>query len=96
MVVAAYNRFAETELTITPLSITLTLNTPMSLGKTYIPYNSINATNSWLNPISMNLSVSDQMMIVQLTPTPEPGGLIGAGIIVCGLRRRVRISRRRL
>ncbi len=88
--VAAYNRFSETELTITPLSITLTLNTPMALGRTYVPYNSTSATNTWVNPGSMNLSVSDQMLIVELTPVPEPGGLVGVLMISCALSSRIR------
>ena len=93
---ACYNRFAETEIVNAPLSITLTLNTQIALGKTYLPNNSVSATNSWVNPTSMNLSVPDQMLIVELTPAPEPGGLLGAGMIVCGLSRRARRIRRRL
>lgn len=88
--VPCYNRFAESELTNAPLSITLTLNTQIALGRTYLPNGSINPTNSWLNPASMNLSVPDQMLVVELVPAPEPSWMVGTGAVFLVIRRRVR------
>jgi hypothetical protein len=46
--------------------VTLTLNQPMSSAKTYLPLNSTEATNSYSNPKSINLSVPDHPLVVEL------------------------------
>jgi len=46
--------------------VTLTLNQPISNAKTYLPLNSTEATNSFTNPKSINLSVPDHPLVVEL------------------------------
>jgi hypothetical protein len=60
--------------------------------RTYLPDNSTAPTATLLNTSSVNLSVPDQMMLVQLTPVPEPGGLalLGMTCLVGASRRRRR------
>ena len=69
---AGYNRFAEAEIINAPLNVTLTLNTDVALARTYLPNDSAVATASYLNPDSLNLSVPDRMLVVELTTVPEP------------------------
>jgi hypothetical protein len=68
-----YNRFMETEIVNPPLSVTLTLNTDVALARTFLPNDSATAIASYLNPDSINLSVPDRMLVVELTTVPEPG-----------------------
>jgi len=47
-------------------SVTLTLNQPFNSAKTFLPLNSTEVTNSYSNPKSINLSVPDHPLVVEL------------------------------
>jgi len=47
-------------------SVTLTLNQPFNSAKTFLPLNSTEATNSFTNPKSINLSVPDHPLVIEL------------------------------
>jgi hypothetical protein len=90
-----YNRFSGgSDINVAPLAVTLTLNDDISLAKTYLTNQSLTATATYLDPSSINLSVPDQMLVVELTPIPEPAGLVPLAVGAL-LARRTRHGARR-
>ena len=87
-----YNRFAESEIINAPLAVTLTLNQPIDVARTYLPNQSVAPTATYAGPTVINLSVPDQMLIVELS-IPEPGaaGALVGGLAATGLLRRRRV-----
>jgi elongation factor P len=75
---------------------TLTLNDDISLAKTYLTNQSLTATATYLNPSSINLSVLDEMLVVELTPVPEPAGLTMFAAAAYWLVRRRTLRPRRV
>ena len=90
-----YNRFSEAEITVAPLPITLSLTTDIALASLYTPNDSASATANYLNPDALNLNVLDKVLVVELTPTPEPG-MLGLFTIVAWSLKRPRRSKKAL
>jgi hypothetical protein len=89
--VPVFNRFANTEIVNTPLSVTLTLNTQIARARTFSPNDSMNPMATYLSPATINLSVPDKMLIVELSPVPEPATvwlLLFAALQLAVTRRR--------
>jgi hypothetical protein len=88
--VAAYQRFSETELPISPLSINLDLLTDIAFAGVFQPNDSANPLATYVNPDSIPLSVTDRLMVIELTQVPEPGaiGMIGVALTTLIRRRR--------
>jgi hypothetical protein len=78
----------------TDVPVTLSLTGAFDV-RIYLPDNSTSPTATTLNTSSVNLSVPDQMMLVQLTAVPEPAGvtLLALTCLVATSRRR-RTARR--
>jgi hypothetical protein len=89
----AYNRFAESEIINPALAVTLTLNQPIDAARTYLPNLSLTPTATYAVPATIDLSVPDQMLIVELS-VPEPGatGAALGGWAAISLLRRRRIA----
>jgi hypothetical protein len=70
--VPVFNRTANNnqgvEISNSPLSVTLMLNTNIAKARTFLPNNSLNPTATYSNPATINLSVLDQMLVVELVP----------------------------
>jgi hypothetical protein len=70
--VPVFNRFANNkqgaEITNPPLSVTLALNTVIATARTFQPNLSTKPTATHTDPKSMELSVPDQILVVELTP----------------------------
>jgi hypothetical protein len=66
------------EITVAPRSVTLTLNTSIAQARLFQPNNSPNPTATYNSPTTINLSVPDQILLIQLTPTavPEPPSIV--------------------
>src|SRR5439155_14766334 len=61
--------------------VAVTLGLPSAFNvTTYLTDNSTSPTATLLNQMSVNLSVPDQMMLVELTAVPEPGSLMLLGL----------------
>lgn len=80
------------EITNAPISATLTLTTGIAQARLFQPNNSSNPNATYSNPTTISLSIPDQMLIIQLTPTavPEPSSifLLVATLAMTALRRR--------
>jgi hypothetical protein len=87
--VASYNRTSEVEISNPDLSVTLTVSGDFATAKTYFPNDSALPQNVFANPHAINLSVPDRLLIVELTPAPEPAlGMIFVIAPLLLLRRR--------
>ncbi|HTL29977.1 MAG TPA: hypothetical protein VL282_12180 [Tepidisphaeraceae bacterium] len=73
------------------VSVTITFGSEMDRVRTYLPNDSITPTATLLDHTSANLSVPDQMMVVEITPTlPEPATMAGLALTAYGLLTRPR------
>jgi hypothetical protein len=91
---ACYNRFAETEIVNAPLPVTLSFPAPVGTASVFFPNDSASAAATYLNTSTINLSVPDRMMVVQLSNVPEPTAagtaLIAAAIVLLHAPRKTR------
>jgi hypothetical protein len=69
-----FDRSQQTVIVNPPIAVTLTLNDPMAQASTYLTNQSLTPTATYLNPTLINLNVPDEMLVVELTPIPEPTG----------------------
>ena len=86
----SFDRPSQTIIVNPPIAITLTLNDPMSQARTYLTNQSLTPTATYVNPTAINLNVPDEMLVVELTPIPEPAGaalVILAGAALARRRR---------
>jgi hypothetical protein len=85
----SYNRTSEADISNPPLAVTMSL-AQMWNAKVYQPNVSASALSTLTNVNSINLSVPDQMMVVELTPVPEPSGVffVVAAMALSVMRRR--------
>jgi hypothetical protein len=76
--VGSFDRPSQTIINNPAMSVTLSLATPMN-AETFLPGTSTSPTATQLNTTSINLSVPDEVLIVELSAIPEPGtlGLLG-------------------
>lgn len=88
--VSSYDASNRRDIAIADQPITLTLNTPISGAATYLPNDSLLPTASYGALIQLDLEVPDRLLLVRLTPVPEPGvaGLLGLGVAMLLMRRR--------
>jgi hypothetical protein len=61
------------EITNAPLAVTLTLTTDIAAARVFLPNNSPNATSTYAHPGTIALSVPDQMLVIELTPSDALG-----------------------
>jgi hypothetical protein len=75
--VPVFNRTANSEITNAPLAVTLQLNSAFTQARLFLPNNSTNPTSTFDSPTTINLSIPDQMLVIELTPSavPEPASL---------------------
>jgi hypothetical protein len=88
--VANWDRPTQTEIAAAPMAVTLNLNEPIGQARTYLTNQSLTPTGTFLNPTSIDLNVLDQMLVVELSPVPEPAGAAMV-VVLCAmplLRRR--------
>ena len=93
-----FNRFANgglgSDIDVAPLPITLTLGTDVALARVFFPNDSALPAAMYANPDLLNLNVLDKMMVVALTPVPEPASSVmlpaAAGALLLRRRRRQR------
>src|SRR6185503_18617574 len=75
--VPVFNRTANNnqgaEITNAPLQVTLTLSTDIAQARTFLPNNSVNPVSTYGHTGSISLSVPDQMLIVEITPSDALG-----------------------
>jgi len=76
---ASFNRTTRADINNAPLAVTMSL-AQMWNAKLYQPNISASALSTLTNVTSINLSVPDQMMVVELTAVPEPSGVLLAGV----------------
>jgi hypothetical protein len=91
--VASYNR--PNVVVNNPVNLTLQLNDPFAAARTYLTNQSLTPTGTFANPTSINLNVPDEMLVVELTPIPEPARaavLVIAGAVLLARRRRSGIA----
>ncbi len=83
--VPVFNRVANnnqgSEITNAPLSVTLTLNTDIAQARIFQPNNSSNPMATYSHPGVIGLSVPDQMLVVELTPSDALGDFNHNGIV---------------
>jgi hypothetical protein len=76
--VPVFNRFANNnqgaEITNAPLSVTLTLTTEIAQARVFLPNNSIQPLATFIDPTSLALSVPDQLLVIELTPSVPLAG----------------------
>ena len=60
--------------------VTLTLSDAFAEARTYLPGVSASPTATYLNPTTLNLSVPDQVLVLELSHVPEPA--IGGAFVV--------------
>lgn len=72
-----FNRTANnnqgTEIINPPISATLTLNTSIAQARVFLPNNSASPVATYNIPGSLSLSIPDQMLIIELTPSDSLG-----------------------
>jgi hypothetical protein len=86
--VVSYNSATKTEINNPLLPITLSLGESFAMAHTYLPNNSTTATGTYLNVSAINLSVPDQVLVVELSHVPEPTVVgIAAALSLLVLRR---------
>jgi hypothetical protein len=66
--VPCYDLQAKTDITVAARAITLTLRTPISLAKTFLPLQSASAQSQVTAPQQMQVSVADHPVVLELTP----------------------------
>jgi len=88
--VASYNR--PNVVVNNPVNLTLQLNDPFAAARIYLTNQSLTPTGTFVNPTSINLNVPDEMLVVELTPIPEPAGAAILAITGAFLLRRWRRS----
>jgi hypothetical protein len=92
---AGFNRSSGTEIVNSTLDVTLSFAHSMSQVRTYLTNQSLSPTAMYADTSSINLSVPDQMMVVEISSVPEPS-LAGIGAILIAMRCRRRRGRRRI
>ncbi len=93
--VGSFDRPSQTVINNAPLSVTLSLSEAMN-AQTYLPGASIASMGTYLNTTAVNLSVPDEVLLVQLSSIPEPACLSGFALGVLMLFRRTRTHRPRV
>ena len=77
---AVYDPNTKTDLTVGAVDVSLDLASPILSAMAYLPGGSMTATDTWGSVSHLDLHVPDQVMLVRLTPTPEPG----SALVLCG------------
>jgi hypothetical protein len=86
--VASWSLANSTDINNAPIAVTLALNQPFLRARIFEPNVSATSSETYLNPSSLNLSVKDQIMLVELSNVPEPSLLLPLALLA--LRRRPR------
>jgi len=68
--VSCFDTQAKKDIENPEVSVTLTLNQPVTAAATYLPSRSTDAVQTFAAPKSLSLSVPDEILVVQLTPAP--------------------------
>jgi hypothetical protein len=84
--VGGFSRTGQALIENSPIPITLSLATAMD-AQTYLPGLSTDPTAAQFNTTSLNLSVPDELLIVELSPVPEPAGAAFVGGLLLGALR---------
>ena len=88
--VSVFDTDANVDLSNPDLPISITFNSPIAGLTTYLPDASTNPTAVYGALSQINLNVPDQVMLLQITPTPEPTGLLAIGGVGWALTKRRR------
>ena len=89
--VSVFDNPTSTDLTNPDLPVTLTFDSAFASAATYLPDGSILPTATFASGLQLHLNVPDQVLLVQITPTPEPASALAiAGATMMLLRRKRR------
>ena len=89
--VQSFDTATKQDSAVPDVPVTLTLNTPALLAETYLPNESALPKGVYPAPGQLNLNVGDEMLLVRVTPVPEPTTALIPGVAaVALLRRRMR------
>jgi hypothetical protein len=89
--VLSYNSVTKTDVTNPAVPVTLTFGESMRMMSTYLPNQSATPTSVYYDANSINLNVTDQMVVVELSTVPEPA--VAGAIVVMGIAALQRRSR---
>lgn len=92
--VVSFDSINQTPINVSELAATLSLAGQFDV-RVFEPNVSAAALETHLNVSALNLSVPDQMMVLELTPVPEPGGAAAVWAVASGLFLRRRRRRHR-
>jgi hypothetical protein len=74
--VSVWNLTSQRDVTNVDLSATLAFGDQFALARVYLPNVSASPVAMYSNPTTLNLSVPDRMMVVELVPIPEPRAFV--------------------
>jgi len=65
--VLSYNSVTKTEISVPPIPVTVSLKQPVGQATAYLPSQSTAAVGAYFNTNSINLNVTDQMLVLELS-----------------------------
>ena len=89
--VLSWNVSTQQDITNADVSAQLALADQFEQARTYLIGSSLTPTATYTNPTTLNLSVPDQVLVVELSHVPEPGGVSAVVLMLTlAMRRRRR------
>jgi hypothetical protein len=90
--VPVFNRTANAEISNAPVAVTLQLNTAIAQARLFQPNNSDQPMSTFSSPTTINLSIPDQMLVIELStlavPEPVSVSYLLFAILAATIRRR--------
>ena len=90
--VSSFSTADKQDIVNSPEAVTLDLNAPMASAVTYLPTESAGPIDTYSDIQSLHVNVPDQLLLIKLTPLPEPGTGLLIVFALGALHRQRRLS----